>query len=82
MSDEKEKTYIEFVRRVTMLGRELQITPFEALFLFGSIARGIVNTFHARGDGRYDEMAARALGRFASGFGDADAGNGADGGLH
>jgi hypothetical protein len=68
-SDKIPKKYDEFVRRVALLAKELQISPSEGLHLFGQIARGFVEHAHARGDAEVEELASAALNRFATGFG-------------
>jgi hypothetical protein len=86
MSDDKEEKYTEFVRRVALLGKELQVSPGEALYLFGSLARGFVEHAHQRGDGSVQELAEKALNRFAAGFGgevsDITVKQTPDGGMH
>lgn len=66
--------YDEFIRRIGRLGKELNVSPGEAMVLFGHVARGVVEFMHQQGDTgmTHDQLLEDALNRYASGLGTGD----------
>lgn len=69
-SGPKEKA---FVLAVSKLGIDLGVKPADALFLFGRIAREIVEYGVKSGKGTFEELTKEALDSFCTGLGGAAA---------
>ena len=67
------KKATKFIEGVAKLGKELGISPGDALVLFGSLARGFIEHTNEKGDSgmSYEELVENAMTRFASGLGGA-----------
>jgi hypothetical protein len=65
MSEPKGKA---FVQAITRVGTELGIDPAEAAFLFGRVARMIVQHGVDTGQGRFDSLAENAVDSFCRGL--------------
>ena len=61
----------KFIRGVAALGKELGVSPAEALVLFGRMARHFIDHAHEVGTTgmSYNELVEDALNRFATGLG-------------
>lgn len=68
MSQPKESI---FVQAIPKLATELGIDPYEALYLFGLIAREIVDQGSKDGCASFEEVAEEALNSFCRGLGGA-----------